>query len=305
VASMIHPLSAPPEIEFFLRESQSTGPSRSTPLPEVPPGARAHPRRAGSSSAASPSTCARSSAWASRSPPDARSPRSPRPRTWCLARADVPPRPARADAGHDPDGLAASSTAAARPAAQGDHALEHELQLPGAADARPAPITPGMSMLAILPMFHGFGPWACACAQSCSPAACACSCRASRRSRWPRSSAASGPASWPASPPSRPLTRCPDFQKADLSCLTAAFAGGDRVPRSIKDRFDEIVRARGGSVVLREGYGLTECVTACMVMPARHYREGSMGGPYPDAAGEGRRPRDLGGAPRGPRARSA
>ena len=39
---------------------------------------------------------------------------------------------------------------------------------------------------------------------------------------------------------------------------------------------------RGGSVKLREGYGLTEAVTAIMAMPLDEYREGSIGVPFPD-----------------------
>jgi long-chain acyl-CoA synthetase len=78
------------------------------------------------------------------------------------------------------------------------------------------------------------------------------------------------------------LNRSPVFGKADLRCLKAAFCGADQLPRSVKERFEEIVRRQGGDIQLREGYGLTEAVTAVMAMPLTEYREGSVGIPFPD-----------------------
>jgi long-chain acyl-CoA synthetase len=78
------------------------------------------------------------------------------------------------------------------------------------------------------------------------------------------------------------LSRNPLFQKADLSCIKAAFSGADTLPRCVKERFEQIVRHRGGRTQLREGYGLTEAVTAIMAMPVTEYREHSIGVPFPD-----------------------
>lgn len=78
------------------------------------------------------------------------------------------------------------------------------------------------------------------------------------------------------------LCRNPDFQKADLSCLKAAFSGADTLPKTVKKRFDMLVTKRGGNCQLLEGYGLTEAVTAIMVTPFNEYREGGVGVPFPD-----------------------
>ncbi len=78
------------------------------------------------------------------------------------------------------------------------------------------------------------------------------------------------------------LSRNPVFQKADLSCLKATTVGADTLPRTVKERFEEIVKRQGGTVQLVEGYGLTEAVTGIMVTPTNGYREGSVGVPYPD-----------------------
>jgi long-chain acyl-CoA synthetase len=78
------------------------------------------------------------------------------------------------------------------------------------------------------------------------------------------------------------LSRSPKMQKADLSCLRATFCGADSLPSTVKERFEEMVKKQGGNVQLLEGYGLTEAVTAIMAMPIGHYREGSIGMPFPD-----------------------
>jgi long-chain acyl-CoA synthetase len=77
------------------------------------------------------------------------------------------------------------------------------------------------------------------------------------------------------------LARDPSLQKSDLSCLRAAFSGADTLTRPVKERFEQLVRDRGGEVRLLEGYGLTEAVTAVMGMPLDQYREGSVGVPFP------------------------
>lgn len=72
------------------------------------------------------------------------------------------------------------------------------------------------------------------------------------------------------------------FQNTNLSCLKAAFSGADGLPRVVKERFEEIVRRQKGSVKLLEGYGLTEAVTAIVATPLGEYRENSIGIPFSD-----------------------
>ena len=78
------------------------------------------------------------------------------------------------------------------------------------------------------------------------------------------------------------LNRNPNFQNTDLSFLKAAFCGADTLPRTTKEKFEEICRNNGSNVQLREGYGLTEAVTGICAMPLGEYREGSIGIPFPD-----------------------
>jgi len=78
------------------------------------------------------------------------------------------------------------------------------------------------------------------------------------------------------------LNRNLKFQKTDLSFLKAAFCGADTLPRTTKEKFEEICKNNGSDVQLREGYGLTEAVTGICAMPLGEYREGSIGIPVSD-----------------------
>ena len=78
------------------------------------------------------------------------------------------------------------------------------------------------------------------------------------------------------------LGRDPALRRADLSALRACVSGADILPRPVKERFERLVAECGGQVRLLEGYGLTEAVSAIMATPLNDYREGSIGVPFPD-----------------------
>ncbi|MEA2102926.1 MAG: AMP-binding protein [Thermodesulfobacteriota bacterium] len=78
------------------------------------------------------------------------------------------------------------------------------------------------------------------------------------------------------------LARSKSFRQTDLSCLRATFSGADTLPEKVKDEFENVVRQNKGNTKLLEGYGLTEAVTAIMATPINDYRKGSIGLPFPD-----------------------
>ena len=78
------------------------------------------------------------------------------------------------------------------------------------------------------------------------------------------------------------LVRDPALRKADLSSLRAAFSGADSLPEPVRLGFEALVAERGGRVKLLEGYGLTEAVTGIVGMPINESRPGSIGVPFPD-----------------------
>jgi thiamine pyrophosphate-dependent acetolactate synthase large subunit-like protein/acyl-CoA synthetase (AMP-forming)/AMP-acid ligase II len=143
-------------------------------------------------------------------------------------------------------------------------------------------IREGDSILAILPLFHGFGLGVCVNAMFMtggksilvpvfSPEIAA---RLIRRKQ--PSLLVGVPSLYEA------LGRVASLAKANLGCLRAAFSGADTLPRATKERFEQMVVGQGGKLKLREGYGLTEAVAAIMAMPLDEYREGSIGIPFPD-----------------------
>ncbi len=78
------------------------------------------------------------------------------------------------------------------------------------------------------------------------------------------------------------MMRDEDMKKADLSCLKGLFSGGDSLSIELKKKVDTFLKERGASIQVREGYGTTECVTASCLTPIEYYREGSIGIPFPD-----------------------
>jgi long-chain acyl-CoA synthetase len=140
----------------------------------------------------------------------------------------------------------------------------------------------GDSILAVLPIFHGFGLGVCVNAAFMA---------GGRSILLPQFSAEIVAKALKSARPNLlvgvptlfdALSRDPSLAKSDLSCLRACFSGADTLPRPVKERFEALVAARGGRVKLLEGYGLTEAVTAIMAMPLAEYREGSIGIPFPD-----------------------
>ena len=140
----------------------------------------------------------------------------------------------------------------------------------------------GSSVLALLPIFHGFGLGICCNAAfmgggksilvpQFTPDVVAELIKTKRPTLL-----AGVPTLYDA------LTRNEVFQNSDLSCLKVAGSGADALPRQVKERFEELVRRQGGNITLIEGYGLTEAVTGIIFSPINGYREGSVGLPCPD-----------------------
>lgn len=78
------------------------------------------------------------------------------------------------------------------------------------------------------------------------------------------------------------ITRSPNMNGVDLSCLKGVFSGGDSLTVELKKKIDKFLDEHGSPVHVREGYGTTECVTASCLTPYNQEREGSIGLPYPD-----------------------
>ena len=72
------------------------------------------------------------------------------------------------------------------------------------------------------------------------------------------------------------------FDGKDLSFLQGIFCGADAVPVSLQERVNAFLKAHGCAEKVREGFGMTEAVTACILNPIENIRPGSVGLPLGD-----------------------
>ena len=78
------------------------------------------------------------------------------------------------------------------------------------------------------------------------------------------------------------LLHMPKLEGFDMSFLLGMFCGGDSLSVELKKKIDAFLTEHHAGIQVREGYGLTECVTASCLTPRDEYREGSIGIPFPD-----------------------
>lgn len=141
---------------------------------------------------------------------------------------------------------------------------------------------PGDKMLAAMPLFHGFGLGVCVHSMLANGGRCILIPRFTAQSyakqivKYRCNFIAGVPTLYEA------LLRLPSMEGADLSCLKGVFSGGDSLSIELKKKFDKILYDHHAVIQVREGYGTTETVTACCLTPAKMFKEGSIGVPFPD-----------------------
>jgi len=208
-------------------------------------------------------------------------PADPRVHCWqALMRRRYPRQPAAVVQAADPAAILFSGGTTGRP--KGIVLSNRAIIAQGLQTACWGRMRAGDSILAILPIFHGFGLGVCVNAALMAGGTCILvpqfdADQVAHLLRKKRPSLLVGVPTLFAA-----LSRNPRLARTDLSFLRAAFSGADTLPRPVKEAFEALVRANGGEISLLEGYGLTEAVTAIMAMPLGHYREGSIGLPFPD-----------------------
>ena len=141
---------------------------------------------------------------------------------------------------------------------------------------------PGDKMLAVMPMFHGFGLGVSIHSMLSQGGRCVLVPRFTAESyakllvKHKCNFIAGVPTLYEA------LLRLPRMENADLSFLKGVFSGGDSLSVELKKRFDKFLYDHHATIQVREGYGTTECVTASCLTPPNRYKEGSIGLPFPD-----------------------
>ena len=143
-------------------------------------------------------------------------------------------------------------------------------------------VVEGKKMLAIMPVFHGFGLGVCIHTAFITGVAAILVPQFSIKSyagllkKHKPHYIAGVPTLYEA------LLRLRDIDNLDMSQLKGVFSGGDSLSVELKRKVDTFLRDHGATVQVREGYGLTECVTASCLTPRDFHKEGSIGIPYPD-----------------------
>ena len=140
----------------------------------------------------------------------------------------------------------------------------------------------GMKMLSILPIFHGFGLGIGIHTALAGGAACILVPRFSVKT-YAKILKKQKPHFIPGVPALfEAFLRAESLKDADLSFLRGIFCGGDTLSPSLKKQVDDFLRAHNCNAQIREGYGATECVTASCLTPEGCHKSGSVGIPFPD-----------------------
>lgn len=151
-----------------------------------------------------------------------------------------------------------------------------------AKDAIKQDLEPGLTMLSCMPVFHGFGLGinihtvliygACCILMPSFNGKSYAKMLATRKPNF----IAGVPTIFEA------LLHIPQLDGVDLSFLKGMFCGGDSLSVELKKKVDAFLKEHNAAIQIREGYGLTECVTASCLTPADTYRERSIGLPFAD-----------------------
>ena len=140
----------------------------------------------------------------------------------------------------------------------------------------------GEKMMAVMPIFHGFGLCACVHLPFCIGITCILVPRFTPDSY--SKLIVKKKANFIAGVPTlyEHMIRSKWLQKADLSFLQGIFCGGDTLTIEAKQRMDKFLAERGCTTFVREGFGCTECLTATSITPKNEQRPGSIGVPMPN-----------------------
>ncbi len=141
---------------------------------------------------------------------------------------------------------------------------------------------PGMSCLSCMPMFHGFGLGINIHTVLINGARCILMPTFNNKT-YAEALAKKKP-NYIAGVPTifEALLHLKQLDGVDLSFLRGMFCGGDSLSVELKKSIDKFLKEHNAEIQVREGYGLTECVTASCLTPRDDYRENSIGIPFPD-----------------------
>lgn len=140
----------------------------------------------------------------------------------------------------------------------------------------------GMKMLAVLPIFHGFGLGVGVHTPLIAGASCILVPRFQLKS-YIRLVQKQKPDFLPGVPALfEALMQSEKMRHTDLGFLKGIFCGGDSLPAQLKTKVDAFLKEHGCTEQIREGYGMTECVSVSCLTPRFAAKYDTIGLPLGD-----------------------
>ena len=143
-------------------------------------------------------------------------------------------------------------------------------------------LTPGMNVLSIMPIFHGFGLGVCFHAPLSFGVTATILPQFNAKTfdkllkKYKPNIIVGVPTLYEA------LLGNKNLKNVDLSFIKCALSGGDVLTTASKQKINDFFKEHNCDAGIREGYGLTECVAASCLTPYSISKKGSIGIPLPD-----------------------
>ena len=142
-------------------------------------------------------------------------------------------------------------------------------------------ITPGATVLSILPIFHCFGLGICIHTPLCKGMGCILVPAFSHK-QFADIIKKNSPSFIVGVPTLFEALINTKLKKDDLESVTAVICGGDALNQTLRDKVNEFLTSHGSSAKIRVGYGLTEGSGAVCLSPEDAFANGIIGVPFPD-----------------------
>ena len=142
-------------------------------------------------------------------------------------------------------------------------------------------VTPGATVLSILPLFHCFGLGVCIHTPLCKGMGCILIPAFSHK-QFAEIIKKNAPNFIVGVPTLFEALVNTKLKKEDLKSVTAVICGGDALNQTLHNKVNDFLMAHGSSAKIRVGYGLTEGSGAVCLSPENTFADGIIGVPFPD-----------------------
>ncbi len=142
-------------------------------------------------------------------------------------------------------------------------------------------ITPGATVLSILPLFHCFGLGVCIHTPLCKGMGCILIPAFSHK-QFADIIRKNEPNFIVGVPTLFEALINTKLKPSDLKSVSAVICGGDALNQTLRDKVNDFLKNHGSEAKIRVGYGLTEGSGAVCLSPENSFRDGIIGVPFPD-----------------------